>query len=104
LKSAIHIGISIPEYNDMTPYELSLCILDFNEKQKAHMENEKAQLENELTVAYFGAYWQRIEKLSPKNLQDILKKLNKPEKKQMTNEEMLNQIKKLNEAFGGTTF
>jgi SOS-response transcriptional repressor LexA len=104
LKSAIHIGISLTEYNDMTPYELSLCIIDFNEKQKAHIDKEKSQLEEKLMVAYFGAYWQRVEKLSPKNLEDVLKRLNHQEKKKMTNEEILNEVKKLNAAFGGTTF
>ncbi|MCM3763443.1 hypothetical protein [Neobacillus niacini] len=86
----------------MTPYELSLCIKDFNEKQKIEHEKRKIQFEEELTVAYFGAYWQRVEKLSIKNLKEVIDKINQPtNKKQMTNEEMLNKVKQLNAALGG---
>lgn len=92
----------------MTPYELTLHILAFNEKQKLEQEKRKIEFEEELTVAYFGAYWQRLEKLSVKNLKEVIDKINHPnkanKKKQMTNEEMLNKVKKLNAAFGGTSY
>lgn len=89
----------------MTPYELTLHILAYNEKQKLENEKRKIKFEEELTVAYFGALWQRVEKLSIKNLKELIEKINQPnKKKQMTNEEILNEVKKLNTAFGGTTY
>jgi hypothetical protein len=89
------VGISITEYNEMTPYELNLHILDFYEKQKQEREDK-------LTLTYLGAYWQRVEKLSIQHLKKVLDR-DKP-KKEMTNQEMLNEVKKLNAAFGGTTY
>jgi hypothetical protein len=76
----------------MTPYELNLCISDYNEKQKV-LNDEK------VTLTYLGAYWQRIKKLP--RLEKILGK--EQPKKQMTPEEMFNVVKKLNGAFGGST-
>ena len=89
----------------MTPHELNLHVQAFNEQQKAEVEKHKVLFEQSLVTAFYGAYWQRVEKLSWKSLEDVVKKLNKPaEKKQMTQEEMLNEIKRLNAAFGGTTY
>ncbi|ALC92059.1 hypothetical protein AM500_21370 [Bacillus sp. FJAT-18017] len=89
----------------MTPYELSISIKVFNEKQKLESEIRKHEIENQLTVAYFNARWQRVGKLSIKDLTEVLKKLNGEDKpKRMTPEEMLNEVKKLNAAFGGTVY
>jgi hypothetical protein len=84
----------------MTPRELNLCIYAYKEKQKV-------ELEEKLTVSYFGALWQRVDKLSIDNLKDVLKKLEgdqSEQKKKMTPEEMLNEVKKLNATFGGITY
>jgi hypothetical protein len=88
LKSAIHIGLKPWEYNEMTPYELNLYIFDFNEKQK--QENE-----DKVALVRLG------EELHRTKLLPTLKQLLKPEKKQMTNEEMLKAVKQLNAAYGG---
>jgi hypothetical protein len=88
LKSAIHIGIKPREYNEMTPYELNLCILDFNEKQK--QENE-----DKVALVRLGEALHRTKTLP------TLKQLLKPEKKQMTDDEMLAVVKRLNAVFGG---
>jgi hypothetical protein len=88
------MGISIADYNEMTPYELNLYILDFNEKRKREDEEK-------LTLVWLGEYWHRIKKLPP--LKDIIGSKTQ-HKKQMTQEEMLNEVKKLNAAFGGTTY
>jgi hypothetical protein len=77
----------------MTPHELNLHIHDFNEKQKR--END-----DKLTLVWLSEYWHRIKKLPP--LKEVLN--SKQPSKQMTNEEMLNEVKKLNVAFGGTTY
>ena len=76
----------------MTPHELNLYIQDYNEKQKV-LNDEK------LTLTWLGAYWQRVKKMP--SLKQILG--NNAPKKKMTNEEMLEEVKKLNAAFGGTT-
>ncbi|WP_066316973.1 hypothetical protein [Bacillus sp. FJAT-29814] len=90
MKSAIHIGLSLSDYNEMTPYELNLKILDYNEKRKREDEDK-------LTLVWLGEYWHRIKKLPP--LKEVLGHKGKP--KQMTNEEMLNEVKRLNAALGG---
>lgn len=77
----------------MTPYELNLYILDFNEKRK--QEND-----DKLTLVWLGEYWHRIKTLPP--LKEVLGYKEKP--KQMTNEDMLNEVKKLNVAFGGKIY
>ncbi|MED4206596.1 hypothetical protein [Neobacillus mesonae] len=77
----------------MTPHELALAVEVFNEKQKA--ENEER-----LILVYAGAAWQRAKKMP--SLKEILRK--EPAKKKMTNEEMLNEVKKLNAALGGITY
>jgi hypothetical protein len=77
----------------MTPYQLNLMAQNYNECKK-EQENEK------ITLAYLTAKLQRIEKMPSLN-----KLLGKEEpKKVMTQEEMLDQVKILNEAFGGTTY
>jgi hypothetical protein len=100
------VGINIADYNEMTPYELSIAIEVFNDKQKQENEKQKHEMESMLTAAYFSAYWQRVEKLSIRNLTEVIKKLHGEQttKKKMTQQEMLNEIKKLNAAFGGTTY
>lgn len=77
----------------MTPYQLNLHIHEYN-KRKAAEEEEK------LTIAYLGAYWNRVKRMP--SLKEILGK--NPENKQMTPEEMLAEVKKLNASMGGTTY
>jgi hypothetical protein len=86
------MGISISEYDEMTPYELSLFARIYNEKQK----NEQ---EDKLTLVWLGEHWHRIKKLP--SLNEALGKKDKP-KKQMTDNEMLEVVKKLNAKFGGS--
>lgn len=65
---------------------------------KGFNEIEQYRNEQSITQAYMTAAWQRSKKM-PK-LSEVLKKV-KP-KKPMTSEQMLDEIKKLNAAFGGT--
>lgn len=78
----------------MTPYELNLYIRDFNEKQK--LQNEE-----KITLTWLGAYWAFRAKKMP-SLKQLLGR--EQPKKKMTNDEMLNEVKKLNAAFGGDTY
>lgn len=77
----------------MTPHELNLHILDHNETQKREHENLIVQ-------AYMTAYWGRFAKRMP-NIKKLLGQ--DKAKNAQTDEEMLEMVKKLNAAFGGTT-
>lgn len=92
LSSAIHMGISISEYDEMTPCELKLYARVFNEKQKYEQEEK-------LTLVWLGEYWHRVKKLP--TLNEALGKKEEPKKK-MTDDEMLEMVKKLNAQFGGS--
>jgi hypothetical protein len=91
LKSAIRIGLSINEYNEMTPYELRVHAEIYAEKQQLEQEER-------LSLVWMVEYFHRIDKLPP--LKEILGKNESP--KEMTNDEMLEMVKRLNSAFGGT--
>jgi hypothetical protein len=78
----------------MTPLELFLYSEGYAEKEKE--ANKLA-----LTQAYASAVWSRAKKI-PK-LETILKGMDKkPKKKKQSAEELLETIKALNIAFGGT--
>lgn len=91
---AYSINVQPSEFWDMTPAELGIMIRAFNEKTKADHKNE-------LTLAYLTAYWHRVKKM-PK-LKEVLNE-EEPKKKKMTAQDMLNEIKRLNEAMGGTVY
>jgi hypothetical protein len=85
------MGLSIQEYNEMTPYELNLHAEIFEEKQKFDQEER-------LTLVWMGEHFHRVEKLPA--LKEVLGK--KEEKKEMSSEEMLANVMQLNSAMGGT--
>lgn len=76
----------------MTPYQLRLYVDDYNERIKAESEEK-------LTLAYLTAYWQRVKKMP--SLDKVLNREKTMTKQKMSNDEMLEQIKNLNAAFGG---
>jgi hypothetical protein len=86
------MGISVSQYDEMTPYELRLFAKVFNEKQQRDNEEK-------MTLVWLGEYWHRIKKLP--TLNEALGKKDEP-KKQMTDDEMLKMVKKLNAKFGGS--
>lgn len=77
----------------MTPYELSLYIESYTEKKEA-------DLKEQLTLVWLGEYYHRTKRLP--NLQDELRKISGDTRKEMTTEEMLETVKRLNAQFGGT--
>lgn len=87
---AIRVGISLREYDEITPHELNLYIEEYNLRKQEESEIRLVQ-------AYLGAYWQRVKKMP--SLQSVLKDM-KPRKTQ-TDEQMLAQIKAINAAMGG---
>jgi hypothetical protein len=85
------MGLSIEQYNKMTPYELNLHAEIFEEKQKFEQEEK-------LSLVWMGEYFHRVEKLP--TLDEVLGK--KKETKSMTAEEMLLKVMQLNSALNGT--
>jgi hypothetical protein len=77
----------------MTPYELSIIIEVINEKRQ--MENDE-----KVTLVWLGENLHRSKKLM--SLDKLLGKDTKPVKKHMTDNEMLEMVKKLNAQFGGS--
>lgn len=77
----------------MTPYELALFHESFIEKQEAEMKER-------LTLVWMGEYYHRTKRL-PK-LSEELKKISGQPKKAMSDDEMLETVKRLNAQFGGT--
>jgi hypothetical protein len=77
----------------MTPFELNIVIT-------ARADRMKQKQEDRIVAAYLSAYWQRVKKLP--SLKSILEE-NKPKKPQ-TVEDMLEEIKRLNAAMGGTVY
>ncbi|MEK5415064.1 hypothetical protein [Paenibacillus sp. FSL L8-0708] len=77
----------------MTPHELNLFIQAYNVRMNAESDER-------MTLAYLNAFWHRAKKMPD------LKKLLQKEKKKIkpqTPEQMLEEVKKLNAAFGGGT-
>jgi leucyl aminopeptidase len=79
----------------MTPHQLNLYIEDYNARKK--VENEE-----KITLVWLGAYWQRVKRMP--SLANALKDLNAEPKREMTPEEMLEEIKRLNAQYGGNTY
>lgn len=75
----------------MTPYEFSLMI-------NSYAQRREEEAEEKITLEYLNAAWtvQFLGKNKPK-----LDKVIKKKKKEMSNEEMLNQVKLLNNLLGG---
>lgn len=85
------IGLSIEEYNEITPSELNLHI-------ECHNERDRRRNNFEMTAAYLTAAWSRSKRMPE------LKKVLQPEpKREQAPEDMLNIVKKLNAALGGTS-
>lgn len=95
MELAAEIELPFSEFWEITPYELQL-------KAEKYYEKKKNRYKDEITLFYLNAYWtiQWLGKNKPRPLEKILKGLDK-EKKVMTDEQMLNQVKMLNKIFGG---
>jgi hypothetical protein len=76
----------------MTPYELNLFLEVYKEK----FESEQKE---KLIFVWLGEYYHRIKKLP--SLKNALKEFFGDSNKKMTDEEMLEMVKKLNAQFGG---
>ena len=97
MKLAISIDVPISEFWEMTPLELNLVAYNYSEKKK---ERRKEEIELAYLNAAWTIKWLGKKSAHPKPLQEILDNLYM-EKKEMTDEDMLNQVKVLNRLFGG---
>lgn len=95
LEIAAAIGVCPLTFWQITPGELSIMVEAYNRKRKEDHEEK-------LIVAYLGAYWQRVKKMP--SIKEYLGQEEKKNKKNQTVEDMLNEIKKLNAALGGTVY
>lgn len=68
----------------------------------SYVERREEEAEEKLTLAYLNAMWaiQFLGGKNPPKLEDYLKK---SKKKEMTDKDMFNQIRLLNNLFGGET-
>lgn len=94
LEVALVIGISYTEFWKITPFELEIA-------KKAYSDRQTEKYNANVILACQTAFYSRVEKLSWTDWKnDIIK-----EEKQlveMSDEQLLNQIKTLNAMLGGT--
>jgi hypothetical protein len=93
LKTAILIGLTVEQFNYITPYELALYT-------EAYYETRESELKDRLTLVWLGEYYHRTKKLP--RLKDELRKISSEKQRVMTDAEMLEMVKRLNQQFGGT--
>ena len=103
MKTAVAVGLPIMEFWQITPYELGVVVDDFIRKQDLESKIKKQEADNQITVAYFTAYWAArwFSKKPPESLEKILGTKKEKPKKKMTPEEMLSQVRLMNKALGG---
>lgn len=89
MELATSIGMSITEFWEITPFELSMAARGYSKRQEQRQKESMYQ-------AYLISRWVWAKKI------DIKKYLgeNKP-KRRMTDEEMLERVKQLNVLLGG---
>ncbi len=90
MELATSIGVSISEFWEITPFELSIAA-------KGYEKRNEIQSKENIYQAYLISRWVWQEKI---DIEKILE--TKKEKKPMTDEDMLKQVKVLNAMFGGT--
>lgn len=97
MKIAAEIGMNFSEFWEITPYELSLQV-------GAYSKRKELESKEKITLAYTNAMWTiqwlGDKKGHPKPLNEYLGV--KEEKKVMTDQQMLAQVKQLNALFGGS--
>lgn len=88
----------------MTPYEFSIVVRGFSLRKEHEAKEYEAKLQNERALlveqAFLISRWVWQKKISKESIENLLKVDNQP-KKEMTNEQMLAQVKALNILFGG---
>lgn len=100
MEIACYLGISISDFWEITPFELSMIAKGYSQRKKEDADEYLIKLENQRQLMTVQAF--QISRWVWQKKVDIDKALNvKEEKKDMTDEEMLKQVKVLNNLFGG---
>lgn len=93
--SALRLGLTLTEYEDITPAELVL-LLRIHRKQKEDRRKEREADLYALACMTGQAVWGKLERF------DTLFGRDADHAQEMTAEEMLDQVRAINAALGGT--
>jgi len=100
MELATSIGITITEFWEITPKELSIAVKGYRKRKEYDAEEYSIKFKNEQKMLAIQAYqisrWVWAKKL---DINKILKDMEP--KKIMTAEDMLKQVQTLNRLFGG---
>lgn len=90
---AIEVGLSLSDFDRITPFELSVMVDIYNRKMQLRHEEL-------ITQSYLSAYYNRIKKMP--SLKEVLNK--KDQKKNDDGNSALDEIKRINAALGGNVY
>lgn len=97
------LGIPLEEYEEMSPRQLEIRKKAYQETKKIEAEEYLTKLKNEKALlvqqALLISRWVWAKKITQKDIDKALGE--KKTQKNMTNEQMLAQVKMLNAMFGG---
>lgn len=94
LKTAILMQLSLEEFDYMTPYELAVYA-------EAFLERKTAELEEKITLVWLNEYYHR-QKYLPSLKEELKKMTGKSKNGEMSDDEMLEMVKRLNHQMGGS--
>ncbi|WP_282433008.1 phage tail assembly chaperone [Desulfosporosinus sp. Sb-LF] len=87
LRSAVQCGLMPEQFWDLTPAELNIII-------EIHVEQKKDSQKSGIIAAFYSAYFTRLKTLSSPDLEKVLDGIDNVTGQDMTDEEMLNAVKK----------
>ncbi|WP_336774206.1 hypothetical protein [Paenibacillus sp. MMO-58] len=95
MRAAFRIGLKVHEYDEMTPHELNMMIEEW-------VAREKKEDRRHVEGAYLSALYNRVKKFP--SADKVFGTDKKEQAKKQTAADMLAEVKRLNEALGGTTY
>lgn len=93
--SALRLGLTLTEYEDITPAELVLLLRIHRQREENRRKEREADL-YALACMTGQAVWGKLERF------DVLFGRDTDHDREMTAEEMLDQVRAINAALGGT--
>ena len=93
--SALRLGLTLTEYEDITPAELVLLLRIHRQREEDRRKEREADL-YALACMTGQAVWGKLERF------DTMFGRDKDHDQEMTAEEMLDQVRAINAALGGT--
>ena len=105
-RSAARAGITSAEYDRLTPWETWAIVEAHNERMQAENDRRLAEQEDRVAAAYITAMWaaQWFGKKHPKPLKTILESMRRQKPEQPDHAALLESMKAMNMALGGTTY